>query len=234
MKRWHGFERAAFAAFLFWSAAGLIFTWGKISPETVAGWPVAAWLRAFIDLCVRTGDPLLIVLAFANTHLHAARQWGPAPARRWALIVCLCALAVETLGAATGFPFGSYHYTHRFGPMLGVVPLTIPLAWHVVVTNAIFIVRALAREQSRLVQAAGTGLVCTAYDFILEPFATGSARQYWIWQGGAVPVQNYLAWLIVSGLLAWGFAPALVTRDPRDPRPAVILGVTLLIFVAGR
>jgi uncharacterized membrane protein len=233
MRRWPRSDRALFGAFLFWSAAGLIFTWAKISPETVAHWPVPAWLREFVEGCARTGDPLLILLAFANTHLHAARQWGAAPARRWALIVLAGALLIETVGTTTGFPFGIYHYTDRFGPMLGVVPLTIPLAWQVVVTNALFMVRVLMRDAPRLAQAAGTGLICTAYDFILEPFATG-AKQYWVWAGGTIPAQNYVAWFLLSGLLAALFAPRAATRNPGDPRPAAILGATLLIFLAGR
>ena len=117
--------------FLIWSAAGLIFIFGRISPDVIAHWPLPEGLRHFILSCLQTGDPILIYHAFANTHLHAARQWTPAIARRWGLIVLLCSLAMETLGARTGFPFGSYSYTERFGPMLGIVPLTIPfaLAW---------------------------------------------------------------------------------------------------------
>jgi putative membrane protein len=116
--------------------------------------------------------------------------------------------------------------------MLGVVPLTIPLAWQVVVTNALFLARGLVRNRSRLGEAALSGAICTAYDFILEPFAT-RAKQYWIWRGAAVPPENYLAWFVVSGLLVCGFAPRVPTRFPRDSRPALILGVTLLIFLAG-
>ena len=135
MKLW---DKLFLGAFLFWSAAGLIFTIGQISPASVMHGSLPGWLKDFIIGCLQSGDPILILLVFANTHLHAARQWGPAPARRWALIVFVVALAVETLGVATGFPFGAYRYTDQFGPRLGLVPLTIPLAWHVVVTNALF------------------------------------------------------------------------------------------------
>ncbi len=232
MNRWPMWERVLFGAFLFWSAAGLIFTLGHLTPAVVSGWPVGKALRAFINGCVRTGDPILILLAFANTHVHASRQWTPTLARRWALIVLVCSLGIETIGAQTGFPFGIYHYTHRFGPLIGIVPLTIPLAWHVVVTNALFIVRRFLPHPSRFLQTATTALLCTLYDFILEPFATG-AKSYWIWQGGTIPPQNYAAWLVLSFLLALIFSPKVATRYPRDPRPLVLLGATLLIFIAG-
>jgi putative membrane protein len=229
---WNLVEKIAFAAFLIWTAAGLIFTLGRISPDTVAHWPIPDALGRFVNLCLRTGDPILILLAFANTHFHAARQWTPAIARRWGLIVLVCAFGIETFGAITGFPFGEYHYTDRFGPMLGVVPLTIPLAWHVVVTNALFVIRAAAPHASRLAEAALAGLLCTLYDSVLEPFAT-TVKHYWIWTGGTIPPLNYLAWFILSALLVRLFAPTLSSRFRLDPRPASILCLTILIFIAG-
>jgi putative membrane protein len=142
-------------------------------------------------------------------------------------------MAVETCGALTGFPFGRYSYTDRFGPELGVVPLTIPLAWHVVLTNALFLVRALAPHLPRLGEAAGVGAIATLYDAVLEPFAV-RVKGYWFWQGsGAVPLQNYAAWFVISALLAFAFAPATTQRGPRDIRPAILLGATVVLFIAG-
>jgi uncharacterized membrane protein len=233
MKAWSRLEKGVFGAFLFWATAGLIFTAFRITAPGVATWPAPEGLRDFVALCLRTGDPILILLAFANTHLHAAHQWTPARARRWALIVLTASLGVETLGAWTGFPFGVYRYSDLFGPSLGVVPLTIPLAWHIVLTNALFLVRAGAPHCSRWGEAALTAFLCTAYDFILEPFAT-TVKGYWHWQGGTIPLQNYAAWFVVSGLLVGSFAPTTATRHRRDPRPAVVLGMTVAIFLAGR
>lgn len=233
MKNWNRLERDLFIAFLAWSGAGLIFTLLHVSPETVLQWPLPRWLVRFIGFCLATGDPILIILAFANTHLNAARQWSGPLARHWGLLLLVASLAIETLGACTGIPFGSYHYTDRFGPLLGVVPMTIPLAWYVVVTNSLFIVRTMMPHGSRLTEAALTGLLCTAYDFILEPFAT-AVKHYWIWAGESIPLQNYASWFVLGGLLVWLFAPTVSTRFRRDPRPILILLVTLLIFVAGR
>ncbi len=233
MKRWNRLEIVCFAAFLFWSMAGLIFTVFQITPDAVARWSIPPWLDRFVDFCLATGDPILIVLAFANTHLHAARQWTPATARRWGIAILACAFGVETVGVLMGFPFGHYVYTTRFGPLLGAVPLTIPLAWHVVVTNALFIVRGRAPHLSRQAEAALAGLVCTGYDFVLEPFATG-VKYYWIWTGGGIPLTNYAAWWVIAAALVWVFAPTAATRFRNDPRPWAVLGFTVLIFLAGR
>jgi uncharacterized membrane protein len=232
MKKWNRLEKGFFVAFLFWSVMGLIFSIGHITIGNVAGWAIPAWLIKFIQLCLQYGDPILILLAFANTHLHAARQWTPAVARRWGLIVLVCSYAVETLGVCTGFPFGAYHYTDKFGPLLGAVPLTIPLAWNVVVTNALFIVRMAAPHGTRLKEVLISALLCMLYDFILEPFAT-TVKGYWIWKAG-IPLSNFVAWFVISGLMIWFFAPTQATRFRRDPRPWLILGITVLIFIAGR
>jgi putative membrane protein len=229
MKLW---EKIFFGAFLFWSVAGFIFTVAQITPGTIADSHLPGWLKDFVEGCIRTGDPLLILLAFANTHLHAAREWTPPVARRWALIILVCALGIEMIGVATGFPFGRYAYTDRFGPMVGGVPLTIPLAWHVVVTNAWFSAHWLTRDRSRILITGLTALICMLYDFVLEPFATG-AKQYWLWRGDAIPLQNYAAWFVLSALLVWFFAPKCSERYPSDPRPPAILIATMLIFLAG-
>jgi uncharacterized membrane protein len=233
MKSWSRLEQITLGAFLFWATAGLIFTLGHLTALDVMRWPIPVWLIRFVQFCLQWGDPILILLAFANTHLHAARQWTPLVARRWGAIVLVAAFGVETLGALTGFPFGAYHYTNRFGPLLGVVPLTIPLAWHVVVTNALFLVRRIAPHLPRAGEAVLAALVCTLYDFILEPFAT-TVKGYWVWTGGTIPLQNYAAWFIISGAMVWAFAPTPATRFLRDPRPWLMLGITVLIFVAGR
>jgi len=230
--RWNFWEWVALAAFVIWSAAGLLFTLGRISPATIAQWNLPGDVASFVGLCLRYGDPILILLAFTNTHLHAARQWTAEVARRWVLIVIGAAFVIETVGAETGIPFGQYHYTDDFGPVLGIVPMTIPLAWHVVVTNALFLVRAVAPHVSRFVEAGLVGLICTAYDFILEPFAT-TRKHYWVWAEGSVPPLNYIAWFGLSALLVLVFAPTLSNRIRFDLRPVLILGLTVAIFIVG-
>lgn len=233
MRSWNLLDTVFFAAFLIWSAAGLAFTLQHVTPNVIAHWNLPAGLARFITGCLQNGDPILILLACANTHFYAALQWTPATARRWAAIILVCSYGVETLGAWTGFPFGEYHYTDKFGPILGVVPLAIPLAWYVVVSNTLFIVRIVAPYLSQVVEAVLAALLCTLYDFVLEPFAT-TVKHYWNWAGETVPPLNYVAWFVVSGLLIWLFSPTLTTRFRLDLRPWIILGATLLIFVAGQ
>ena len=235
---WTLTECLFFGAFLFWSAAGLIFTFGRLTPVYFTKFHLPPELESFIDLCIQNGDPILIILAFFNTHFHAARQWTPGVARRWMFIILVCAYLIETVGTITSIPFGDYRYTDKFGPTLWpgstllTVPITIPLAWHVIITNALFIVRAVAPHLSRLAEALAAAAICTAYDFILEPFAT-KVKGYWIWNGGSVPILNYISWFVLSALLIRLFAPTFSTRFRHDPRPWIVLACTVLIFLAG-
>lgn len=229
---WSFFEGIVFAAFLIWCVPGLLFTLLHVTPASVLKWPFPPGLNQFVAWCLTNGDPILILLAFFSTHLHAARQWSDHVARRWGAIIIVCAFVIETVGTLTGIPFGSYTYTDAFGPRVWMVPFTIPLAWHVIVTNALFLVRAVMPHVSTFVEAILVGLICTAYDFILEPFAT-TAKHYWNWEGGTVPLMNYISWFALSALLVWFFAPTLSTRHWLDPRPLLILVITVLIFLAG-
>jgi uncharacterized membrane protein len=229
---WDAFDFLALLAFVAWSAAGIYFTVKHVTPATIATWQLPEPVQRFVVECLRNGDAILILLAFINTHLHAARQWSAGTARRWGAIVLVCAFGIETFGTMTSFPFGDYHYTARFGPVLYLVPLTIPLAWHVVMTNALFVIRALAPHVSRLIEALLAGILCTIYDFILEPFAT-TVKHYWVWTDASVPPINYVAWFILSAALVRLFAPTLSSRYRLDPRPWLILGLTIAIFVVG-
>lgn len=229
---WSLLDFIALAAFVIWSGAGLYFTIEHVTPAIIAQWPLSDPLRQFVDWCLENGDPILILLAFINTHLHAARQWSDGAARRWGLTVLVCVYGIETFGTITSFPFGNYHYTKNFGPMLYLVPFTIPLAWHVVLTNALFIIRAVAPHIARLTEAMLAGFLCTIYDAILEPFAT-TVKNYWVWADGTVPPLNYVAWFILTTLLIWFLAPTLSCRYRLDPRPLLILGLTVAIFIAG-
>ena len=221
------------AAFLFWSAAGLTFTLLRITPTVIAGWGLPDGLNQFVHFCLNNGDPILILLAAANTHLLACRQWTPQEARSWAVLIMLLSYGVEMVGVLTGLPFGNYIYTHNFGPVLFHVPLAIPLAWFVVVTNVLLVIRSVAPHLSRLAEALIGGILCMLYDYTLEPFAT-RVKSYWVWEGGNVAMINYPAWLMISGVLIWFFAPSLMTRNRLDPRPWLILGIMILIFFAGR
>src|SRR5690606_21584271 len=124
----------------------------------------------------------------------------------FAVICLLVSNAFENLGVATGFPFGSYHYTDVLGFKLFHVPILIGptyfgvgyLSW----VLATVLVDDVRREASAL-EVFATPLVATfimvLWDLCLDPGAS-TGEKWWIWHDGGgffgVPISNYLGWFL--------------------------------------
>lgn len=114
-------------------------------------------------------------------------------------------LLVESVGVATGFPFGRYSYSDVLSPKVIGVPIGINFAWLMVVLSAFFTTRYLLKrlrpdwnEATLLGIAAGLALVS---DFLMEPVAV-YIQNYWTWYDSGlyygVPEANFIAWGIIS------------------------------------
>lgn len=225
--------------FLIWTAIGAVVMPFDIGAVQIREWVVAKDLQQALITFLGFSDAIWIMLAAALAYLALARHEGLAVARRWSLIILLGSALLETVGALTGFPFGPYRYTDRFGwRILGVLPFTIPLAWLTIVVCARYTVLLWRAHASRWQIALGTGLIALLTDLNLEPVAW-KVRAYWLWyptQNGAPdfpPVQNYVSWFVAAMLLAWAFPNRAVdrTKPARDRQPALILGLMNALFI---
>jgi len=192
-------------------------------------------------------DFLFMALAAAVIFLDATRRVGWALTGAMFIWVATISGAVELLGAMTGFPFGAYEYTDRFGPTLGgVLPWAIPLAWWVVLYPLLLLMMTLAREcmMPRGLVVIGASLGAVAVDLTLEPVAT-LVRQYWWWEGPGVyygvPLQNFIAWfgtsLVILGPIQY-FVGRTVIDSYRTPGAiflplATLTAVLISFLVAG-
>jgi putative membrane protein len=131
-----------------------------------------------------------LILLLAHHHPYSPRFW-------WiAIFIFLAGIAVEMVGVATGQPFGTYSYGETLGPKILHTPLMIGVNWLLLVYATQSIVgRFVDQPYFRAVTGAALMVV---YDFALEPSAI--YLDMWSWQGGAVPLQNYLAWFVVAFL----------------------------------
>jgi len=114
-----------------------------------------------------------------------------------------CALAfsvgfgVEVAGVYTGAIFGHYAYGEVLGPKLMEVPLVIGTNWLMLSYLCGSVTDRLPVSQTvKVLVAAG---LMTLLDFVIEPVAI--QLDFWQWQGGNIPLQNYLAWYVVSAAL---------------------------------
>jgi putative membrane protein len=146
-----------------------------------------------------------VLLGFALSTSHAVATRGPRTGAVLVAITAVGGLAVETLGVATGFPFGGYGYTAALGPRLHGVPVIIPLAWTWMAWPAWLAAGAVTRRRAGRVGLAGLGLA--AWDLFLDPQMV--AEGYWHWRHPdphlpgvpTVPLTNYLGWLAVATLM---------------------------------
>lgn len=114
--------------------------------------------------------------------------------------VSLFGYAIETLGVATGFPYGDFYYGDALGPKLfGFVPYILPVSYVPLVIGAV----AASRSQRFLPSVMKSSVLLALMDAVLDPGA--ASLGFWTWpEGGAyysVPLSNYLGWLL-SGALA--------------------------------
>ena len=164
---------------------------------------------ALLTLYSVLGQPLfsitpLVGLVFAL--LHAGQREGWKNAWRLLALVFGVSLLFESVGVATGWIYGPYHYTDRLGPkFLGLVPYLIPVAWFMMSYPSFVIAERLttadrparaSRGPGLLAVAALGGLVMTAWDLIMDPLMVSAG--HWVWDTtGAyfgIPLQNFWGW----------------------------------------
>jgi len=119
--------------------------------------------------------------------------------------------AIETIGVATGFPYGPFYYGDSLGPKItGLVPYLLPLSWVPLVLGATAATaptipdgKAMSRRR-RVLWVLYAAILLTLVDGVLDPGA--ASLGFWVWPEGGlyygVPVSNYLGWLFSSSVAA--------------------------------
>jgi uncharacterized membrane protein len=101
---------------------------------------------------------------------------------------------IEVLGVKTGIIFGNYEY----GPTLGIkvldVPLVIGANWLLMVVSTGFLSSKL--KTGFLLKSLLGALLMVGFDWVMEPVAV--KLDFWYWEGGNIPVQNYAGWFLVA------------------------------------
>lgn len=146
--------------------------------------------------------PITTLAGFGFALLHASQREGWSRALRLLGSVFVVSLLFESVGVATGWIYGPYHYTHKLGPLfLGLVPYLIPLAWFMTSYPSFVIadrlLPAVWKRPGRLLAVAAVGgLVMTAWDLVMDPFMV--AAGHWVWETPGpyfgIPLQNFWGW----------------------------------------
>jgi putative membrane protein len=179
---------------------------------------------------------LTVVTFFLASASHAYLNRGAAWTSGFLAVSLLFGWAVEVLGLATSFPFGTYEYSSALGPQLAGVPLVIPMAWSMMAYPCLLAAQRLSTT------ALGTALIggwlLAAWDLFLDPQMV--SQKYWTWADAGwslpgipgIPLQNYLGWLLAAMALM-----AMLDRLPRkvatDTVPQVLLAWVYVSNVVG-
>jgi bisanhydrobacterioruberin hydratase len=113
--------------------------------------------------------------------------------------------AIETIGVATGFPYGFFYYGDSLGPKVAnLVPYLLPLSWVPLVLGAFAATAPEGKIGTRryVLWVLYAAILLTLVDGVLDPGAVSLG--FWVWPEGGpyygVPVSNYLGWLLSSSL----------------------------------
>ena len=182
------------------------------------------------------GSYLSTLLIALPSTVALFRYLGPRSATLSLLALSSFGYAIEAIGVATGFPYGTFYYGDALGPRLaGIVPLLLPLSYTPLVIGA---VAAAWGTRLRLLHVLYATLLLVWMDTILDPGA--ASLGFWAWPGGGVyygvPISNYAGWLL-SGALAtilllaagqWSETPAPTLLDSATISTSFWTGVAVL------
>lgn len=144
------------------------------------------------------------------------------------LLYCLLAFSagflIEVVGVHTGQIFGEYTYGEALGLKLAEVPLVIGTNWLMLTYLCGSVAdRLFDKIWVKIIVAAG---IMTLLDVIIEPVAI--RLDFWNWHHGTIPLQNYVAWYVISAVLFLGFYQ-LPFRKTNAIAP-LLLGLQFLFF----
>jgi uncharacterized membrane protein len=207
---------------------------GQRPPAALRRVPVAlAAAAVLLQICypllsgaARDRLTVVTVLVFAAATLsHAAVHRGV----RWAALDLFftagTGLVAESVGTATGLPFGQYDYAGSLGAKLLGVPVVVPLAWAMFAYPCLLVGQRLAR--GRFAATAIGAWALASWDLFLDPQMVEAG--HWRWTDVQValptapdiPVSNYLGWLLVATVMI-GLLQLLSRREADDRVPAAL------------
>lgn len=99
----------------------------------------------------------------------------------------------ELIGVHTGWLFGNYTYETNLGLKVGDVPLLIGINWAILCLGAWELSKFIHEKWLRILYSAA---LLVLFDYVMEPVAV--YLNFWSWQGGIIPLFNYISWFLIS------------------------------------
>lgn len=156
--------------------------------------------------------------------IHASMSFGNKFALTYLGITALFALAIESIGVNTGWPFGIYEYSKTLGLFIFDVPLVVLFAWTMMAYPALIAARRVAGGWVFLYG----GAILMGWDLFLDPQMVTAGRWTWEVTGAAfpyapeIPLSNPFGWLL-SGLTLIAILHFILPTERRKEAPSTLV-----------
>ncbi|SNS07103.1 putative membrane protein [Geodermatophilus saharensis] len=180
----------------------------------------------------------IVLLGSGVSVTAAAAAHGARTGAAVLALVVVTAVVFESVGLATGFPYGEYTYSDVLGPTLLGVPFLVPLAWLMMAWPSRVLAGLLTRRvregRRRAARVAVAAAVFAGWDVVLDPQLVQAG--YWTWAHPApglpgidtVPLTNLAGWLL-AGLVLMALLEVAVARTAVPGGPPVTAAPLLVI-----
>lgn len=212
-----------------------------LSALFILGWmltmiavPIAIWT---VGLTAVPGMMMIATLFQATAvFVLLLARWGWRQTLATAVLIALLGWALEAIGTATGFPFGTYDYTDKLQPQLAHVPLLIPLAWFMMMPVSWGVASLLGggtRPWWRFVLLSAATM--TAWDLFLDPQMV--MWEFWLWRDVpafnyfGIPWLNYFGWLLGSAVITAVVMLVLKPEWDKLPQRAFLVIYSIIWFL---
>lgn len=132
---------------------------------------------------------------------------------------------VEVAGVHTGVIFGSYTYGKTLGIQLWEVPLMIGINWLLLVYASGSV--ATKFSDNIFINSLLGSIIMVLLDFFIEPVAI--ELDFWQWQEGKIPFQNFVGWFVTAFLLQLLFHS--LKFDKKNILAKYVLFVQAIFFI---
>ncbi len=122
------------------------------------------------------------------------------------LSIAFIGFTLEVIGVKSEVIFGSYYYGSSLGLKFLSVPLLIAINWAILLYSA----SQFAKTKNRLLNALISAFLMVFLDFFIEQNC--AKFDFWYWKESIVPIQNYMAWFVISFVLSLIFQKGICQR----------------------
>jgi uncharacterized membrane protein len=149
------------------------------------------YLNNEIILGLTPANLLLLLLFIAINHEAKTKFWV-------FYVTYILAFSIEAVGVTFGWPFGDYTYGPVLGWKLFETPLIIGVNWIVLLYGANSIANYVGL--TAITRALCAAALMVFIDYLIEPVAI--QLDFWSWERGTPPLENYLGWFAASFLIS--------------------------------